>query len=280
MTFKRALIAALAVATMNLTAGFARDAQAQDDAKDPIAAEVNGQVIHLSEVKNARVLLPAQLQNQPLEVVYPILLDSLINTRVAAEHARALGLDKTTMFQEQMARIGEQILERMVLTQQIEEKLTDAVLKKRYAALREASKDLFEVHARHILVDKLEDAKAIVEKLQGGADFATLAKEKSTGPSASSGGDLGWFAPGRMVAAFEQAAMDLEPGTYTIEPVQTQFGWHVIKVEERRPLEPPKFNDVRATLVNELSAEFGQTFMEQLRESATVSKKALKDLNQ
>jgi len=278
MTLKRTLLATLAVATFSLTTGLANAVQAKDD--DPIAAEVNGQTIRLSEVKDARVLLPAQLQNQPLEVVYPILLDSLINTRLAAEHARALGLDKTTMFQERMARIGEQILERMVLTQQIEEKVTDAALQKRYAALRESSKDLFEVHARHILVDTQDQAKAIVAQLQEGTDFATLAKAESTGPSGPSGGDLGWFAPGRMVAAFEQAAMALEPGSYTPEPVQTQFGWHVIKVEERRPMAAPKFKDVRATLVNELSAELGQTFMEQLRTTATVNKKTLKELNQ
>ena len=101
------------------------------------------------------------------------------------------------------------------------------------------------MHARHILVKTKEEAEAIIKELDAGADFAKLAKEKSTGPVRPEGGDLGFFSPGQMVPAFEKAAFALKAGKYTKEPVKTQFGWHVIKVEEKRNAPPPEFDQVK-----------------------------------
>jgi peptidyl-prolyl cis-trans isomerase C len=101
-----------------------------------------------------------------------------------------------------------------------------------------------EISARHILVETEEEAKALITELDAGKDFAELAKEKSTGPSAGQGGDLGFFTKGRMVPEFEAAAFEITPGEYGKEPVKTQFGWHVIKVEERRETAPPAFEEV------------------------------------
>ena len=275
MTVKRTLIAALVATLAAVHLGFAaqlgvKEAWAKD--ADPVAATVDGHVIRLSDVESARGLLPPQMQDQPLQVVYPVLLDSLINSHLAAEKARQLGFDETPEYQSRMARIGEQILERVLLTKHIEQQLTEELLQQRYDVLRERAKTLFEVHARHILVKAEDEAQDMVRKLRGGADFADLAEEHSIGPSAAEGGDLGWFGPGRMVRAFEDAAMALKPGTYTQMPVQTPFGWHVIQVEERRPLDVPSFAEARPRLVNELSAELGQTLMEQLRTDAKVHK--------
>lgn len=259
---------AAAVLSASLLAG--AEASAKD--ADPVAATVDGHVIRLSDVENARGLLPPQLQGEPLEAVYPMLLDSLINTRLAAEKARGMGLHETSQYKDRMARIGEQILERMLLGQHISEQLSEESIQKRYDDLRARAANVSEVQARHILLQTEDAARLMVEKLKGGEDFASLAKEHSIGPSAPKGGDLGWFGPGRMVREFEDAAMMLEPGAFTEAPVRTQYGWHVIKVEARRPLSVPSFEELRAALANELSAEAGQTLMKRLRDDAKVEK--------
>lgn len=274
MTVKGGFTAALlasSVALVSITvAGFAAPAWAEN--ADPVAAEVDGYVIHLSDVENARGLLPPSLQSQPMSMIYPVLLDSLVNSHLAAEKARDLGLHKAPDYQKRMARIGEQILERMLLSQVIEAQITEEQVRKRYDDLRVQAETSAELHARHILLETEDAAKLMVEKLDAGADFAILAKAHSTGPSAPSGGDLGWFGPGDMIAAFEDAAMALSPGEYTKAPVNTEFGWHVIKVEERRPLVIPSFEEARTAIVNELAATAGKTLMEQLRHDVDVTK--------
>lgn len=273
MTFLRTT--AFVVLAFAMSGGAGATFAASDDS---VAATVDGHKILLSDVRNARGLLPPQLQAQPLEVVYPLLLDSLVNTHIAAQKAKKLGLHEDPDYQQRMARIGEQILERILLTRHIETLVNEDTLTQRYDELVVQSKDQHEVHARHILVKAEDVANAVIEKLDDGDDFADLAKEFSIGPSADSGGDLGWFGPGRMVPEFDAAAMALEKGAYTKKPVRTQFGWHIITVEDTRPVEVPPFEQVRPTLVNELSAELGQKLMEQLRQDTKVDKVEFKDL--
>ncbi len=111
-----------------------------------------------------------------------------------------------------------------------------------------------EFNASHILVESEEEAQAVIEELEGGADFAALAKEKSTGPSGANGGSLGWFGPGMMVEEFETAVAEMEPGEVS-DPVQTQFGWHVVKLNETRLPEAPEMSEVRGTLESEIWEE-------------------------
>jgi peptidyl-prolyl cis-trans isomerase C len=125
-----------------------------------------------------------------------------------------------------------------------------------------------EFKARHILVQTEEEATDIIAQLDGGADFAELAKEKSTGPSGPSGGDLGWFPPERMVAEFSQAVQELEDGAYSKGPVQTQFGWHVILREDSRESAPPPFDSVRDALKQNVEGQKLQSYLESLRASA------------
>ena len=122
-----------------------------------------------------------------------------------------------------------------------------------------------EFKARHILVQTQGEATEIIAQLDGGADFAELAKEKSTGPSGPSGGDLGWFPPERMVAEFSQAVQALEDGAYTNTPVQTQFGWHVILREDSREATPPPFDSVRDALKQNVEGQKLQSYLESLR---------------
>lgn len=123
--------------------------------------------------------------------------------------------------------------------------------------------------ARHILVESQGEAQAIIVELDGGADFATLAQEKSTGPSGPNGGDLGWFSPEQMVAPFSQAVAAMEDGAYSSRPVQTDFGWHVILREESRASEPPPLDSVRDRVRQAIQQKRFQAYLEQIRFSAS-----------
>ena len=127
-----------------------------------------------------------------------------------------------------------------------------------------------EVHARHILVKTKEEATAIIKQLDGGAKFEDIAKEKSSDGSAAQGGDLGWFGPGQMVPEFEKAAFALEVGAYTKEPVQTQFGWHVIKVEDKRAQQPPAFEQVKDQIRSALLRDKYFALVKSARDAAKV----------
>jgi peptidyl-prolyl cis-trans isomerase C len=127
-----------------------------------------------------------------------------------------------------------------------------------------------EFNARHILVETEQEAKDIIVMLDDGGDFAELAKEKSTGPSGPNGGELGWFGAGQMVKPFADAAAALDKGSYTKEPVQTQFGWHVIRLEDSREGTPPPFEDVKERLKIMLANQKLQQHIEQIKASATI----------
>ena len=135
-----------------------------------------------------------------------------------------------------------------------------------------------EFNASHILVETEEEAREIMETVKGGADFAETAKEKSTGPSGPGGGSLGWFGKGAMVPAFEAAVVELEPGEVS-EPVQTQFGWHVIKLNETRTAEAPALEDVRTDIENQLRQETLQAEIERLAEAADVDRKDVESVD-
>ncbi|HEY9080935.1 peptidylprolyl isomerase [Magnetovibrio sp.] len=273
MFLKRGVVVSL-FAGLALMAGVA----AHGAETDPVVASVNGKVVRLSDVENARNLLPTKLQGAPLREVYPVLMESLINSSLASEKAVKLGFDETPEYRLRMARISDQILERILLARHIEQHLSDDLIKQRYEQVAEKAAAQSEIHARHILVTSEDHAKALIGLLEDGDNFAQLAAEHSTGPSKTRGGDLGWFGPGQMVAEFENAAMALPTGEFTHEPVKTKFGWHVILVEERRPFVVPSYQDVREILANELSAELGQKYMEQLRSEAKIEKKSFEDV--
>ena len=134
----------------------------------------------------------------------------------------------------------------------------------------QVGKSAKEFNARHILVETEDEAKAVIAQLDKGSDFSELAKEKSTGPSGSSGGKLGWFGAGQMVAPFSEAAEKLNKGEYTKEPVQTQFGWHVIILDDTRESTPPPFEDVKDRLKMLLANQQLQQHVEELKNSATI----------
>lgn len=241
-------------------------------ADDPVVATVGTTQIHLSEVARTQQQLPDPYRTYPLQMLYPDLLDMVIDRHIAAAEARKQGLADDPAVKETMARIEDQLLQRTLLDRHVDKVLTDEVLKVRYDKMVAETPPSDLVHARHILVDSEAEAKSIIEQLGKGADFIKLAEEKSTGPSKSKGGDLGYFGQGEMVPEFATAAFALKPGEVTQTPVQTQFGWHVIKVEDRKKAEAPTFEEAREELKAEATREVGGAFVKELRTTAKVER--------
>jgi len=239
---------------------------------DPVVATVNGAEIRISQVKDAHTRLPQQYQRVPFEAIFPGLVDSLIDSLLAAEDARGRKLQETPEFKAQMARIEEQVLQRMALSKAMIDGVSDADLRALYETKVKNLAGIEQIKARHILLKTENGAKEVIAALRKGGDFAGLAKEKSTGPSASDGGNLGFFGKGQMVPAFEQAAYALKPGAFTQTPVKTQFGWHVIKVEERKKADVPSFEKMEPALRDELSQEAGSAYITKLRKGAKIAR--------
>jgi peptidyl-prolyl cis-trans isomerase C len=240
---------------------------------DPVIAVVNGANILRSDILKAHENLPPEYKAVPLEQIYPMLLTSLIDSKLVATDAKARKMDEEEDFKKSLALVKEQLLERYAVRKQIEAAVSDEKLREIYDAT--AAGGAKEVHARHILLKTSDEAVAVIKSLNDGADFAALAKEKSTGPSGPRGGDLGFFGKGQMVPAFEAAAFALETGAHSREPVETQFGFHVIKVEEVRDAAPPSFEDSVEELRAEAAQAAGSAYVEMLREKAEIERFAI-----
>lgn len=245
-------------------------ASAQDkDQDDPLVATVNGAPIHRSDVLRAASALPPQYQAQ-LEQIFPALVERLVDFKLLAEAADAAGLAKDEEVKRRLAELREDVMREVYLERQIAERIDDASLRARYETFLEQNPGKAEIHARHILVEDEATAKEVIAELDKGTDFAELAKERSTGPSSARGGDLGFFTADQMVPEFSEQAFALNDGQHSEKPVQTQFGWHVIKVEERRTSAQPTFEAVEEQLREDLSRDAIGTVLNDLRAGAEI----------
>jgi len=226
----------------------ATPAAAPQPQPDAVVARVDGQPITFSDISDALQGLPAELRGMSPTQVYPMVLDHLIKQRAMIQVARRSGLDKQPDIRKQMDAAADRALQNAYLAQQVTPLITDAALKARYERDIASKSGVEEVHARHILVASEDTAKKIIADLKKGGDFAALAKQHSTDPGAQNGGDLGFFKKDDMVPAFAEAAFALKPGEISATPVKTQFGYHVIKVEERRAAPPPSFEEAKEEL--------------------------------
>ncbi|WP_292583256.1 peptidylprolyl isomerase, partial [Mesorhizobium sp.] len=215
--------------------------------------------------------LSQQFQQLPPEQRRAAALSAAIEIRVMAAQAVATGLDKDADFQRRMAFLQQRALHGEMVEKGVVAKVTDAEIRARYDQEIANTPPVNEVHARHILVKTKEEAEAIIKQLDGGADFQKLANEHTSDPSGkSNGGDLGWFGPGQMVPEFDKAAFALEVGKYTKEPVQSQFGWHVIKLEDKRAKQPPAFEEVKDQAKQAVIRDKYFALVKQLRADAKV----------
>lgn len=242
-------------------------------AADPVVAKVDGQPIHLTDLKDAAQSLPENMRGMPPKTLYPLLLDQLIDGRALVAVARKDGVDKDPTVQRQMAAAEDRALQTAVLNKEVAPSVTNEAVHARYEKEIAGKPGEEEVHAKHILVDTEAEAKKIIGQLQGGADFSALAKQYSKDPSAAQqGGDLGFFKKDEMVPEFADAAFALQPGQISQQPVHSQFGWHVIQVVERRHVDPPSYDQAREQLRQKMIQEGVQKVVARARAAASVEK--------
>ena len=245
-------------------------APAAAQAQDKVLAKVDGQPITEKDVASASASLAAQLAQLPEEARKRAVLDRLIDMRIVANGAAKAGLDQSDAFKARLEQVRTQLLVAEFVKGKVEPAVTEEAIKARYDKDAKSFDPPEEIHARHILVKEEADAKAIIADLAKGADFAKIAGEKSEDPgSGSQGGDLGFFGPGEMVPEFEAAAKALKPGEVTKVPVKSQFGWHVIKLEETRKQPLPALDEVRDQVKQAL---VGETFTKMLDDMKKASK--------
>jgi peptidyl-prolyl cis-trans isomerase C len=240
---------------------------------DPVVAKVDGQPIHLSDLKDATQSLPENLRGLPPQTLYPMLLDQLIDARALVSEARKTGLDKDPTVVRAVTSAEDRALENAVLTKEVAPTVTDDAVRARYDKEIAGKPGAEEVHAKHILVESEDLAKKIIGELKGGADFAALAKQYSKDPSgAQQGGDLGFFKKDEMVPEFADAAFAMKPGEYSQAPVHTQFGWHVILLVERRQAEAPTFEQARDELRQKMIQEGVRAVVAKARAGVSVER--------
>ncbi len=239
---------------------------------ETVVARVGGEEIHLSDVQEGAANVPAEYHQLPPQVLFPMVLDQLVDRRAVAVYARKQGIDKDPAVQKAMQRAAEGALENAAVGRVVRPQITDAAIKAKYEATYASKPGEEEVHARHILVASEDEAKKIIDELHKGADFATLAKARSTDPGKEQGGDLGWFKKGDMLPEFSDAAFALKPGQITETPVHTRYGWHVIKLEDRRTAQPPSFEQSRDEIRQQLIQAAVQDFVKQAKTGIAIEK--------
>ena len=240
-------------------------------ADDPVLAKVNGAEIRQSDVTLAEEELAPSLAQMDPATKKDNVLSFLIDLRIVAKAAEDKKLENTEDFKKRLAFTRSRLLMDNLLATEGKAATTDDAMKKVY---EEASKQITgeqEVHARHILVESEDDAKAVKVELDKGADFAELAKKKSKDPGASDGGDLGFFTKEQMVPEFSAVAFALEPGKIS-DPVKSQFGWHIIKVEEKRSRQAPGFDQVKGQIETYVTRKAQADYVAKLREAAKVER--------
>jgi peptidyl-prolyl cis-trans isomerase C len=238
---------------------------------NPVVARVDGSDIRQSDVALAEEELGAQLQQMDEATRRENVIAFLVDMKIVAKAAEAKKVGDNEAFKKRLAFTRDRLLMDSLLTEEGKAGADDAALRKVYD---EAAKQISaeqEVHARHILVETEDEAKAVVAELKKGADFAELAKKKSKDPGASDGGDLGFFTKDQMVPEFSAAAFALEPGKVS-DPVKSQFGWHVIKVEEKRNRKAPEFEQVKGQLETYAVRKAQAEYVAKLRAAAKIER--------
>jgi peptidyl-prolyl cis-trans isomerase C len=245
--------------------------EAPASASDPVIARVNGVDIKQSDLALAEEDVGADMQAASPEAKREHLISYLADIIMVTQAADKKNLADNPDFKRRLAFLRNKLLMGFELQQEAKTALTDEALRQTYDEAVKSMSGQEEVRARHILVESEDEAKAILEQLKGGADFATVAKEKSKDPGAAEGGDLGYFTKDQMVPEFADVAFKMYPGQLS-NPVKTQFGWHVIKVEDKRTRQPPEFEKVKDQIEAYLARKAQSDFITKLRQSAKVER--------
>ncbi|MAU47601.1 MAG: peptidylprolyl isomerase [Rhodobacteraceae bacterium] len=250
-------------------------AQAEEMDLDSVVATVNGQDITLGHMLVIRAQLPEQYQQLGDEVLWDGILDQIVQQTVLAQDDRAEETKRVTLSLDNERR---SLMAAEVVQSIANDAVSDDAVQAAYDAEYATAELGKEFNASHILVETEEEAQALIEELNGGADFAELAKTKSTGPSGPNGGELGWFGPGMMVEPFQAAVEQMSVGDISA-PVQTQFGWHVIKLNDERNKEAPQLEEVRADIELKLQQEAVQNYIDEKLGAAEVTRTDKADID-
>jgi len=270
-----ALAAALTVAPL---AALAQDTTAEPSTAEqaapaqdanPVVARIDGQPVYRSEVLELALSLPAQYQAQ-IQQIFPLLVQRLIDFKLATRAGQAAGLADDSEVKARVAAAEERAIRDVYLERHIAKEVTEEALRKHYEEYLKDNPPKEEQRARHILLKTEDEAKDVIAKLDGGADFADLAKELSTGPSGAQGGDLGYFTADQMVPEFSAAVSKLKVGEYTHTPTKTQFGWHVIKLEDRRQKPQPTFEEMAPQMRQDMAREVATKLFQDLRDKSEI----------
>lgn len=255
--------------------GLAMPGAAQDTSADTVVATVGDREITIGHMIAMLRSLPPEQQGLPDEVLFEGLLERLIQQSAVSQSVDELSPGmQLELENERDALIASVEVERMAENIDLSDEAIQEAYDRRFANFSPAR----EYNASHILVATEEEAQAIADELAAGADFAELAMLKSTGPSGPGGGDLGWFGPGRMVPEFEEAVKQLEVGQVS-KPVQTQFGWHVIRLDDSRLPQVPTLDEMRQELTNELLLNRLRAEIDERVQAAGVDRKDISGID-
>ena len=239
-------------------------------AADPVVAVVNGQKFTYSQVMEAKASLPKQYQAAPDDKLFPVLLNQTVDTYLINKAAQASGEAEKPEIKKEIAKATEGLIAQAYLLSKVKDTISDASVQAKYNEVVKNFPQEKEVHLRHILVDNKDVAQSVVKALKGGADFKKLAQSKSKDGTSKDGGDLGFFRKSELPKELADAAFALTPGSYSQEPVKTDFGWHVLKVEEIRDAKPPKFEEVKDEIKALMTQEAVVALVKDLRSKVKI----------
>ena len=237
---------------------------------NPVVATVDGKEVTRVDVYRFIQTMPANIQQLPAAAVYPMALEQVVNTRIVQNRADSADVANTDAFKLEMEMAKQQLARNLYLQNQVDEKISKSKLEGAYKEYTKKMPDVEERRARHILVETESKATAVIEKLNAGGKFEELAKELSTGPTGPKGGDLGYFADGEMVPEFSKAVFGMNKGDVTKAPVKTQFGYHVIKLEDVRKRPKPTLEQLTPALEAELRREILTELLQDWRKNAKI----------
>lgn len=261
----------IAAAVFCLCAFFA-DGDGARAQQDRVVAVVEGEQVYMSDVENAFQTLPREVRSRGLGALYNRIVERIIQQKIVIKRAREAKVQETEEAKRRVRVLENQVVHDMFLSDLVDERLDEDELRRQYDSWAAANPPAEEIRARHILVETEQEAREIIGLVTSGTPFSELAKTRSKGPSGVQGGDLGWFTKGRMVPEFERAAFALGPNQFTADPIKTQFGWHVILVEDKRTVPTPGYETVRPRLIEQIGAEMAFRIADELVRESDVQR--------
>lgn len=268
----RAKIAGVAVVAAALLAA-PHFASAKESGGDTVVAVVNGDKVFKKEVTEAMDNIP-QLKGADTSTqaqVFPRIIDQIITEKLIDDATKKAKIESDAEYKKRLDILKDQLAKQIYVEKYLKDKITDGTVKSEYEKFKSANAGKEELRARQILVSTEDEAKQVIKDLDAGAKFEDLAKSRSSGPSAQNGGEIpGYFVKEEMVPEISGPAFALKTGEYTKTPIKSQFGWHVIKVEDKRSRVVPDFKEVEGAIRNKLGQDALTSLARDLRAKADV----------